>query len=133
MNANGSLAEIFNKLVELYRQGNFSDGEQLIDRLKKSRKKIRIEVEEDIQWEPCYSSEFEECPTVTQTFQVYVGGKLAYEGERVFGSELEDPTHTGLGSEWATIRVDDGEERAIFEVLGRFGQEIDWPEAPPWR
>lgn len=94
---------------------------------------ISVIVEEDVTWLESVNDDTWEFPLVTQTFKVLQGNKVVYEGERQFGSEFEDPTHTGLGGRWVTIRVDNFEHSAAVKALESCGLEIDWPSAPPAR
>jgi hypothetical protein len=103
------------------------------DILTKSGLAIRVEVSNELDWEESVSPEYQECPIVTQTFKVYLGDELLYKGQRMFGSELIDPTHTGLGGRWESIQVDMGDENRTIEALEDLGHEVEWPDVPEWR
>ena len=122
----------FTKLVAAYGKWDDDEVKLLKESLTSSGKSLRVETVDDLQWEESESDAYEECPLVVQRFTVFLGDEIVYEGERWFGSELEDPTHTGTGGRWATIRVDDGGDEAI-EAIEDFGLEVDWPDVPAWR
>jgi hypothetical protein len=103
------------------------------DAARRIRDLLRLEVEEDTSWEESELDEYDEFPVVTQSFKVFLGKDLIYEGERQFGITLEDATHTGLGGEWVTIRIDDERHISAEDALEELGLEIDWPDVPPPR
>jgi hypothetical protein len=94
---------------------------------------VRLEIEEETAWEESAVDGYREFPVVTQRFKVLIADRLLYEGERLFGCSLEDPTHTGLGGRWVTIRIDDQTHRAAEMALESLGREIEWPSVPPAR
>ena len=132
MSAIENLKNIFGELVEAY-QDEDDAKESLSKKIKDSGKHLRVEVKDDLQWEESQVEGYEECPTVIQSIEVFLGDELVYEGERCFGSEKVDPTHTGLGGRWETIRVDEGGQDGIIELLEDFGHPVDEPDVPPWR
>lgn len=125
--------EDFRDLVVAYEADDESAVERLTERLRSSAQPLRLVLEEDASWEESVVDGYSEFPVVTQTFKVFLGDELLYEGERQFGSALEDPTHTGLGGRWVTIRVDDEEHVLAERALEHLGLEIEWPTAPPAR
>lgn len=133
MSSNLSFRDFFNQLIKAYEDGDEEAIGALKDKLLSSGKSFRIDLEEDVDWQESTSESYTECPVIYQSFSVFLGDELVYEGEREFGSELEDPTHTGLGGRWITIRIDDEDVALVEEILSDFGLEIDWPVARPWR
>lgn len=131
MSTNESLKDIFEKLVNAYDDRDEDEMESLTQTIKESGKEMRVVIDDDIEWEESRVEGYTECPIVRQSIQVFLGDELVYEGERSFGSELVDSTHTGLGGEWGTIRLDD-EQDGIIELLEDFGQSVDDPDVPPW-
>ncbi len=125
--------EDFLCLVAAYEVDDEESIRRLSDRLRGLAQALRLQVQEDTSWDESFVEGFSEFPVVTQSFRVFVGDELLYEGDRQFGAALEDPTHTGFGARWAPIRID-GEEHAFAErALEGLGLEIDWPEVPPAR
>ena len=125
--------EVFERLVAAYDSMDDAEIQGCKDLFTASGKPIRVEVTDELEWEESVSPEYEECPVVTQTFKVYLGDELLYEGQRMFGSELVDPTHTGAGGRWESIQVDMGDENLTIEALEDLGHEIEWPAVPEWR
>jgi len=132
MNSVKNFRDEFTKLVAAYGKWDEAEVNGLKESLTSSGKSLRVETVDDLRWEESESDTYEECPLVVQRFTVFLGDEIVYEGERWFGSELEDATHTGTGGRWATIRVDDGGDGAD-QVLEDFGLEVDWPDVPAWR
>jgi hypothetical protein len=128
-----NLKEIFDELVTAYEEGDEAAKESLTKKIKESGKSFRVEVDDDLQWEESQVEGYEEAPTVIQTVEVFLGEVLVYEDQRWYGSEMVDPTHTGLGGRWETIRVDGGGDDVVVELLEDFGETIDEPDVPPWR
>lgn len=125
--------EVFERLVEAHDNMDDAEIQECKDIFTTSGRTIRVEVTDEIDWEESVSPEYEECPVVTQTFKVYLGDELLHEGQRMFGSELVDPTHTGAGGRWQSIQVDMGDENRTVEALEDLGHEIEWPDVPEWR
>ena len=125
--------EVFEKLVVAHASMDDEEIQACKDIFTRSGMAIRVEVSDDLEWEESVSPEYEECPVVTQTFKVFLGDELLYEGERMFGSELVDPTHTGSGGKWESIQVDMGDENQTIEALEDLGHAIEWPDVPEWR
>jgi hypothetical protein len=125
--------KVFKQLVESHDGMSDSEIQACKDIFKNSGQTLRVEVSDIVDWEESVMSEYRECPVVTQTFQVYLGDALLHEGYRMFGSELTDPTHTGLGGQWETIQIDMGEENRAIEALEILGVEVEWPDVPEWR
>jgi len=125
--------EVFERLVAAHDSMDDSEIQACKDIFTASGRPIRVEVTDELEWEESVSPEYEECPVVTQTFKVYLGDELLYEGQRMFGSELVDPTHTGAGGRWESIQVDMGDENLTIEALEDLGHEIEWPAVPEWR
>ena len=125
--------EVFERLVAAHDSMDDDEVQACKDIFTASGRPIRVEVTDELEWEESVSPEYEECPVVTQTFKVYLGDQLLYEGQRMFGSELVDPTHTGSGGRWESIQVDMGDENLTIEALADLGHEIEWPAVPEWR
>ena len=125
--------DVFLKLVHAHTE--LDDGEFATYRevLGTSGRLLRVEVDDELEWEESVSAEYEECPLVIQTFTVLLGEEEIYEGVRMFGSELVDPTHTGSGGRWEAIQVDEGDEDSVCSALEELGLEVDWPDVPAWR
>lgn len=131
--SDGEYPKFFERLVNAYRHQDESEMQICKDLLGTSGKQLRVEILEDVEWEESVSDQYEECPLVTQIFKVYLGDELLYEGHRLFGSEIVDPTHTGLGGRWLPIQVDMGDEDAVVDALEDLGIEIESPDVPAWR
>ncbi len=125
--------EVFERLVEAHDSLDDAEIQACKDIFSNSGQKIRVEVSDELDWEESVLPEYQECPVVTQTFKVYLGDELLYEGQRMFGSELVDPTHTGSGGRWEAIQVDMGDENRTIEALEDLGHEIELPVVPEWR
>ena len=125
--------EVFERLVEAHYSVDDVEIQACKAIFTTSGRAIRVEVNDELEWEESVSPEYEECPVVTQTFKVYLGDELLHEGKRMFGSELIDPTHTGAGGRWESIQVDMGDETRTIEALVDLGHEIEWPDVPEWR
>ena len=133
MTQNSNLRKDFLDLIAAHEADDEDAIKRMSERMLRSEQPLRLLVEEDTSWEESAVEGFSEFPVVTQSFRVFNGDDLVYEGERQFGSSLEDPTHTGLGARWVTIRIDDEEHAAAERVLEDLGIEIEWPTAPPAR
>jgi hypothetical protein len=133
MTRNPSPREDFLDLVAAHEADDEDAIERMSERLRGLGDPLRLVVEEDTSWEESVVEGFSEFPVVTQSFKVFHGDDLVYEGERQFGSSLEDPTHTGLGGRWVTIRIDDEEHVLAERGSEDLGLEIEWPTAPPAR
>jgi len=134
MTRNSNPREDFLDLVAAHEADDEDAIERMSERLRGSgQPPLRLVVEEDTSWEESVVEGFSEFPVVTQWFKVFHGDDLVYEGERQFGSSLEDPTRTGLGGRWVTIRIDDEEHVVAERALEDLGLEIEWPTAPPAR
>ena len=125
--------DLFEKLVGAYVDWDESAKEILSQKIKDSGKNLRITVNEDLQWEESQVEGYRECPIVIQSLEVFLDDELVYECARWFGSEKLDSTHTGLGGRWVTIRVDEGGQEGIFDLLEDFGCSVDEPDVPEWR
>lgn len=127
-----NFAEVFERLVEAH--GNMDDSEiqACKDIFTASGRTLRVLISDETEWEESVLPEYEACPVVTQTFKVYLGDELLYKGQRMFGSELVDSTHTGSGGRWEAIQVDMGDENRTIEALEDLGHEIEWPDVPEW-
>ena len=44
-----------------------------------------------------------------------------------------DPTHTGMGGRWDVLRVDDGGDGGVLELLANFGLGVEAPDVPAWK
>jgi hypothetical protein len=125
--------DTFLKLVEAHDELDDDEFNACKEILESSGHLLRVEIDEDIEWEESSSDAYQECPLVTQTFSVFLGQEKIYEGQRIFGSELVDPTHTGTGGRWEAIQVDMGDEDTVCGALAELGHEVEWPEVPPWK
>jgi hypothetical protein len=125
--------DIFLKLVDAHTELDDDEFATYKDVLETSGRLLRVEVDDELDWEESVSEDYEECPLVIQTFTVFLGEEKIYEGVRMFGSELVDPTHTGLGGRWEAIQVDGGDEDSVCSALEELGHEVDWPLVPAWR
>lgn len=123
----------FLQLVAAHEANDERAIDQISGYLRSLDRPISVIVEEDVTWLEAVDDENWEFPLVTQTFKVLHQDQVVYEGERQFGSEFEDPTHTGLGGRWVTIRADNCEHVAAERALESCGLEIEWPSAPPAR
>lgn len=123
----------FKDLVSACADWDETTKEKLIEKFRNSENIFRVEVEDDIQWDESTIEGFSEAPTVIQTYKISFGNELVYEGERWFGKELIDPTHTGLGGRWEVIRVDDGGSDPALEILEEFEIYVDEPDVPDWK
>ena len=123
----------FNDLVTAYANWDETTQEKLIQQFKNSENIFRVEVEDDIQWDESTIEGFSEAPTVIQTYKIFFGNELVYEGERWYGKELIDPTHTGLGGRSEVIRVDEGGSDPALEILSEFKIFVDEPDVPDWK
>jgi len=124
--------ELFTALVAAHEEGDDAEIDELRRRLVESGAPVRVSTSEDIEWSEPDEVYGLRAPLITQDFQVYVGDELAFEGWRQFGSELEDRTHTGVGGNWVTFRVDENGTQYVEEALEALGVELDWPDAPAW-
>jgi hypothetical protein len=128
-----SLKEIVNSLVNAYEEEDEDALESLVQKIKDSGKIMRVEFDDDLQWEESQVEGYEAYPIVVQSITVFLGEESVYEFERWFGSEKVDPTHTGLAGRWVTILVDDSGDNGIIELLEDFGLSLDEPDVPPWK
>ncbi len=123
----------FNDLVTAYANWDETTQEKLIQQFKNSENIFRVEVEDDVQWDESTIEGFSEAPTVIQTYKIFFGNELVYEGERWYGKELIDPTHTGLRGRSEVIRVDEGGSDPALEILSEFKIFVDEPDVPDWK
>lgn len=123
----------FNDLVIAYANWDEATQEKLLEKFKNSENIFRVEVEDDVQWDESTIEGFSEAPTVIQTYKIFFGNELVYEGERWYGKELIDPTHTGLGGRCEVIRVDEGGSDPALEILSEFKIFVDEPDVPDWK
>lgn len=133
MNQKINSKQVFVDLVTAYDGGDDAIKESLIKKIRNSKKTFRAEVDADIQWDESQIEGFSEAPTVIQTYKIYLGNEIVYEGERWFGKEFVDPTHTGLGGRWEVIRVDERGDDSALEILEEFEIIIDEPNVPDWK
>jgi len=133
MPRNASMRKVFADLVAAHEEYDEDAVGRLSNRLRTSGSPLRVVVEEATAWEESMVEGYAEFPVVTQTFKVFAGDELLYEGERQFGASLEDPTHTGAAAKWSTIRIDNEEHAAAEAALEELGLEFGWPSAPPAR
>jgi hypothetical protein len=130
---NKDFTDLFCRLVEAYEEVDKEKIRSLTTELKEYRLKLRTEVSEDLIWEESQVDGFTEAPLVIQTYKVFLGNDEVFKGERHYGSEMIDPTHTGMGGRWDVIRVDDGGYGGVFALLENFGLEVEAPEVPAWK
>lgn len=130
MTRNPSPREDFLDLVAAHEADDEDAIERMSERLRGLGGPLRLVVEEDTSWEESVVEGFSEFPVVTQSFKVFHGDDLVYEGERQFGSSLEDPTHTGLGGRWVTIRIDDEEHVCVFHANVDSDSTANWTPIP---
>ena len=133
MSATENLKNLFGELVEAYNDADDEAKESLAKKIKDSGKSLRVVIDDELQWEESQVEEYDECPMVVQSITVFLGEEPVCVVERWFGSELVDPTHTGLGGRWETLRVDEGGHEGLIELLDDFGHSIDEPDVPEWR
>ena len=117
MSATENSKNIFSELVEAYDDADDDAKESLAKKIKDSGKSLRVVIEDELQWEESQVEGYEECPMVVQSINVFLGEESVCEVKRWFGSEMVDPTHTGLGGRWEPIRVDDGGHEGLIELL----------------
>lgn len=125
--------EVFSRLVEAQSDLDDDAFAECREVLEASGQQLRVEIDDELEWEKSVSDDYEECPLVVQTFTVLLGEEIIYEGVRMFGSELVDSTHTGAGGRWEAIQVDGGDEDSVCSALEELGLEIEWPDVPAWR
>ena len=123
----------FKDLVTAYANWDETTQEKLITSFRSSDTFFRVEVDDDLQWEESTIEGFSEVPTVIQTYKIFFGNELVYEGERWYGKELIDSTHTGSGGRWEVIRVDEGGSDPAIEILAEFKIFVDEPDVPDWK
>jgi len=123
----------FKDLVSAFADWDETTQKKLIEKFRNSENTFRVEVEDDTQWDESTIEGFSEAPTVIQTYKIFFGNELVYEGERWYGKELIDPTHTGLGGRWEVIRVDEGGSDPALEILEEFDIYVDEPDVPNWK
>jgi len=133
MSVTENLKNIFGELVEAYNDADDEAKESLAKKIKHSGKSLHVVIDEELQWEESHVEWYEECPTVVQSITVFLGEESVCVVERWFGSEMVDPTHTGLGGRWETLRVDEGGHEGLIELLEDFCHSIDEPAVPEWR
>lgn len=125
--------DVFLSLVDAHTELDEDEFATTREVLENSGRLLRVEVDDELEWEESVSDQYEECPLVIQTFTVLLGEEKIYEGVRMFGSELVDPTHTGTGGRWEAIQVDAGDEDSVCSALEELGLEVDWPDVPACR
>jgi hypothetical protein len=128
-----NLKNTFGELVEAYDDADDDAKESLAKKIKDCGKNLRVVIEDVLQWETSQVEGYEEYPMVVQSINVFLGEESVCEVERWFGSEMVDPTHTGLGGRWEAIRVDEGGHEGLIELLEDFGLAVDDPDVPGWR
>lgn len=133
MSATENLKNIFGELVEAYDDADDDAKDSLARKIKNSGKTLRVVIDDELQWEESQVEGYDECPMVVQSIIVFLGEESVCEVERWFSSEMVDPTRTGLGGRWETIRVDEGGHEGLIELLEDFGHSIDQPDVPEWR
>jgi len=133
MSATENLKNLFGELVEAYNDADDEAKESLAKKIKDSGKSLRVVIDDELQWEESQVEGYDEFPMVVQSITVFLGEEPVCVVERWFGSELVDPTHTGLGGRWETLRVDEGGHEGLIELLEDFGHSIGEPEVPEWR
>ena len=133
MSATENLKNLFGELVEAYNDADDEAKESLAKKIKDSGKSLRVVIDDELQWEESQVEGYDECPMVVQSITVFLGEESVCEVERWFGSEMIDPTHTGLGGRWETLRVDEGGHGGLIELLEDFGHSVDEPDVPEWR
>ena len=102
-------------------------------KIKDKEKKIRVDVDDVLQWIESQVDGYLQCPVVIQTINIFIGKELVCKLKREYGSEYIDPTHTGLGGRWTTLRIDEGGGDAVLEILSDFGHTVEEPSVPPWK
>ena len=133
MSVTENLKNTFGELVKAYDDADDDAKESLAKKIKDSGESLRVVIDEELQWEESHVEGYEECPTVVQSITVFLGEESVCVVERWFGSEMVDPTHTGLGGRWEAIRVDEGGHEGLIELLEDFGHSVDEPDVPEWR
>ena len=133
MSATENLKSTFGKLVKAYDDADDDAKESLAKKIKDSGKSLRVVIDDELQWEESQVEGYDECPMVVQSITVFLGEESVSEVERWFGSEKVDSTHTGLGGQWQTIRIDEDGHAGLIELLEDFGQSVDEPDVPEWR
>lgn len=133
MNKKLNPREGFLDLVRAHETEDEDAMQRIGEQLRSSGQPLRLVVEESTSWDESLVEGFSEFPVVTQSFKVYFGDDVLYEGVRSFGCSFEDPTHTGLGGEWVTIRIDDSEHAMAEQALEDLGLDLEWPTVPPAR
>ena len=97
MSTTENLKNTFGELVEAYDDADDDAKESLAKKFKDSGESLRVVIDEELQWEESHVEGYEECPKVVQSITVFLGEVSVCVVERWFGSEMVDPTHTGLG------------------------------------
>ena len=133
MSATENLKNLFGELVEAYNDADDEAKESLAKKIKDSGKSLRVVIYDELQWEESQVEGYDEFPMVVQSITVLLGEESVCVVERWFGSEMVDPTHTGLGGRWETLRVDEGGHEGLIELLDDFGHSIDEPDVPELR
>jgi hypothetical protein len=133
MSATENLKNLFGELVEAYDDADDDAKASLAKKIKDSGKSLRVVIDDELQWEESQVEGYDECPMVVQSITVFLGEDSVCKVERWFGSEMVDPTHTGLGGRRQTIRVDEGGHAGLIELLEDFGHSVDEPDVPEWR
>jgi len=128
-----NLKKSFKDLVSAFANWDETTQEKLIEKFRNSENIFRVELEDDVQWDESTIEGFSEAPTVIQTYKIFFGNELVYEGERWYGKELIDPTHTGSGGRWEVIRVDEGGSDPALKILEEFEIYVDEPDVPNWK
>ena len=133
MSVTENLKNTFGEFVKAYDDADDDAKESLAKKIKDSGESLRVVIDEELQWEESHAEGYEECPMVVQSITVFLGEESVCVVKRWFGSEMVDPTHTGLGGRWETLRVDEGGNEGLIELLEDFGHSIDEPDVPEWR
>jgi hypothetical protein len=116
-----------------YEEWDDEDKKSLAKKIKDKEKKIRVDVDDVLQWIESQVDGYLQCPVVIQTINIFIGKELVCKLKREYGSEYIDPTHTGLGGRWTTLRIDEGGGDAVLEILSDFGHTVEEPSVPPWK
>ena len=133
MNEKINIKQVFKDLVTAYDEWDDDAKESLLEKIRNSKKIFRVEANEDIQWDESQIEGFSEAPTVIQKYEIFLSNELVFEGERWFGKEIVDPTHSGLGGRWEVIRVDEGGGDSALEILEEFEIFVEEPNVPDWK
>ena len=127
------LKKIFEDLVEAYENGDDDEKDSLVNKIKESGFVMRVEVEEDLEWEESVVEGYTECPVLTQTYRVFLGDEQVFVGDRMYGSEMSYSAHARVDGYWEAIRIDDGGVSGAIEALEDLGFPIETPNVPKWK